>query len=145
MNWFNPAGLVSVLILLVPNIIFAMKNKDGFENKYQNKAVEALEQVGRFGCFILMFVSLPKVTFGFWFDGGKAVYVILSSVLLFLYCLGWVVFKSESSVRKSLYLSIVPSLLFLESGVLTLNLPLLALSVVFAVCHITISYKNAVL
>lgn len=33
----------------------------------------------------------------------------------------------------------------LESGVLTLNIPLIALSVVFAVCHITISYKNAVL
>ena len=32
---------------MIPNIIFAMKHKDGFVNKYKNKAVETLEQVGR--------------------------------------------------------------------------------------------------
>lgn len=37
------------------------------------------------------------------------------------------------------------ALLFLQSGVLMLNIPLIVLAVVFAVCHITISYKNAVL
>lgn len=51
MEWFNLTGLVFVIILLVPNIIFAIKHKDGFENKYYNKAVETLEQIGRFGCF----------------------------------------------------------------------------------------------
>lgn len=145
MEWFNLTGLVFVIILLVPNIIFAMKHKDGFENKYHNKAVETLEQIGRFGCFLLMFINLPKVTLGFFFGAGKVIYTVLGGVLLLLYCLGWMLFKNENSVRKSLYLSIVPSLLFFESGVLTLNIPLIALSVVFAVCHITISYKNAVL
>ncbi len=142
MEWFNFIGLIFVLVLLVPNIVFAVTHKDGFENIWHNKAVELFEQIGRFGCFILMFVSVPGLTLGFWFEGAKTVYVIAGSVLLFLYCLGWVVFWKESSVRKALSLSIIPSLLFLESGILTLNIPLIVFSAVFAVCHVTISYKN---
>ena len=71
-------------------------------------------------------------------------YWVAGSLLTALYCLGWAVFWKESSVRKALTLSILPSLLFLVSGVLLLHLPLLVLSVLFAVCHITISYRNAI-
>lgn len=143
MEWFNFIGLVFVLVLLVPNIIFAVTHKDGFENSYHNKAVELFEQIGRFGCFAFMFLSVPGLTHGFWFEGGKAAYIIGGSVLLLIYCLGWAVFWKESSVRKALLLSIVPSVLFLESGILTLNVLLIVLSVVFSVCHVTLSYKNA--
>ena len=47
MKWFNFYGLIFIAVIMIPNIIFAMKHKDGFVNKYKNKAVEALEQVGR--------------------------------------------------------------------------------------------------
>ena len=142
MGWFNFIGLIFVIVLLVPNVVFAVTHKDGFENTYHNKTVELFEQIGRFGCFALMIVSIPNLTLGFWFEGGKTVYVILGSVLLFLYCLGWVIFWKESSVRKALSLSIISSVLFIESGILTLNIPLIVLSLIFAVCHVTISYKN---
>lgn len=56
-----------------------------------------------------------------------------------------VVFWKESSVRKSLALSILPSVMFIFSGIITLNIPLIISSIIFALCHITISYKNAVL
>lgn len=143
MEWFNFIGLIFVLVLLIPNIVFAVTHKDGFENGWHNKAVELFEQIGRFGCFILMFVSVPSLTRGFWFSGAETAYVILGSVLLFLYCLGWVVFWKESSVRKALLLSVIPSVLFIESGIFTLNIPLIVFSVIFAACHITLSYKNA--
>lgn len=145
MNWFNFYGLIFVIIILIPNIIFAINHKDGFENKYQNKTVEFFEQIGRFGCFILMFLSIPCACIGFWFDNAKFLYLLFGGIVVFLYCLGWIVFRNENSVRKSLWLSILPSILFLQSGVLMLNIPLIVLAVVFAVCHITISYKNAVL
>ncbi len=38
---------------MIPNVVFAITNKDGFENEYKNKPVETLEQIGRFACFIL--------------------------------------------------------------------------------------------
>ena len=145
MKWFDPIGLVFVIILLIPNIAFAVAHKDGFENKYKNKAVEALEQIGRFGSFAAMFITVPSLNFGFWLENGRAIYTVLGGILLFLYLLGWVLFRKESSVRKSLWLSIVPSLLFAESAVFSLNVPLLVFALIFAPCHILISYKNAVL
>lgn len=142
MEWFNLIGFLFVVVLLIPNIIYAATNKDGFADKYHNKLVETGEQIGRFGCFILMFIQIPFVTLGYIYDGAQALYLIFGIVLLALYCGGWIVFRKKNSVAKALTLSILPSVLFLESGILTLNIPLIVLSVVFAICHITISYKN---
>lgn len=142
-GWFNPYGLIFVAVLLAPNIAFAMTHRDGFENAWHNKTVELLEQVGRFGCFLMMLVNPPAVCRGFWFAGAKTLYLILGAALLALYCLGWVAFWKESSTRKALTLSILPSLLFLESGALLAHFPLLMLGCMFAVCHVTLSYRNA--
>lgn len=142
MDWFNLTGLIFVVVLLIPNIIYAATNKDGFAGEFHNKFVETGEQIGRFGCFILMFIQPSFVTLGYIYDGAQALYLILGIVLLALYCGGWIVFRKENSIAKALTLSILPSVLFLESGILTLNIPLIVLSVVFAICHITISYKN---
>ena len=38
--------------------------QDGFENKYQNKLVETLEQIGRFTCFGTMIINIPHTIFG---------------------------------------------------------------------------------
>lgn len=142
MEWFNLAGLIFVVVLLIPNIIYAATNKDGFAGEFHNKLVETGEQIGRFGCFILMFIQPSFVTLGYIYDGAQALYLILGIVLLALYCGGWIVFRKGNSIAKALTLSILPSVLFLESGILTLNIPLIVLSVLFAICHITISYKN---
>lgn len=142
MEWFNLTGLIFVVVLLIPNIIYAATNKGGFAGEFHNKLVETGEQIGRFGCFILMFIQPSFVTLGYIYDGAQALYLILGIVLLALYCGGWIVFRKGNSIAKALTLSILPSVLFLESGILTLNIPLIALSVVFAICHITISYKN---
>lgn len=142
MEWFNLTGLIFVVVLLIPNIIYAVTNKDGFADNYHNKLIETGEQIGRFGCFILMFIQPSFVTLGYIYNGAQALYLILGIVLLALYCGGWIVFRKGNSIAKALTLSILPSVLFLESGILTLNIPLIALSVVFAICHITISYKN---
>lgn len=144
MSWFHLPGLLFVILILIPNLLFAAIHKDGFENLYHNPTAELLEQIGRFGCFVFMFFTPPMLCRGYWFAGGRMAYWVAGSLLTALYCLGWAVFWKESSVRKALTLSILPSLLFLVSGVLLLHLPLLVLSVLFAVCHITISYRNAI-
>ncbi len=142
MEWFNLTGLIFVVVLLIPNIIYAVTNKDGFADNYHNKFIETGEQIGRFGCFILMFIQLPFVTLGYIYDGAQTLYFIFGVALLVLYCGGWIVFRKGNCMAKALTLSVLPSVLFFESGILTLNIPLIVLSVVFAICHITISYKN---
>ena len=44
-KWFNVYGLIFVAVILIPNVIFAMKCKDGFVNKWNNKLVETVEQM----------------------------------------------------------------------------------------------------
>ena len=75
MEWLNIFGLIFITIIMIPNILYAIKCKDGFVNKFQNKTVE---------------------------------------------------------------------LLFLFSGIMSRSVLLIGSAVIFAPCHIWISYKNAV-
>ena len=69
MEWINIFGAVFIAVIMVPNIIFTLKYKDGFENKWNNKGVEVVEQIGRFGCFGFMVVNIPGTWFGWWSVG----------------------------------------------------------------------------
>jgi hypothetical protein len=72
MDRLNIFGLIFIVIIMIPNIIYAIKCKDGFINKWSNKTVE-----------------------------------------------------------------------FLFSGIMSRSVLLIISAVIFAPCHITISYKNA--
>ena len=57
---FNPInlfGFIIVVIMLIPNIIYGIKFK-GLENKCTNKAMNIIEQVGRYGSMALMVLPL---------------------------------------------------------------------------------------
>ncbi len=43
MDWLNVFGLMIMAVIMIPNIVFAIKCKDGFENKRKNKIVEAAD------------------------------------------------------------------------------------------------------
>lgn len=128
---------------MIPNIVFDLKCKDGFVNKYNNKFVELFEQIGRFGSFIFMILNIPKTYFGFYFNNGLILYLIVDSILVALYCLIWAICFKKPSVFRALSLSIIPSILFLYSGVMIRSILLIIFSLIFAPCHILISYKNA--
>lgn len=59
MRWINVYGLVMIAVILVPNIVFAIKCKDGFDNMWHSRFVSAAEQIGRFSCFALMIFNIP--------------------------------------------------------------------------------------
>ena len=40
MEWFNVFGLIFIAVIMIPNVVFAIKCKDGFDNKWNNKYVE---------------------------------------------------------------------------------------------------------
>ena len=42
MEWFNVFGLIFIAVIMIPNVVFAIKCKDGFDNKWNN--VEVTEQ-----------------------------------------------------------------------------------------------------
>ena len=143
MEWLNVFGLVMAAVIMIPNILFAMKCKDGFVNKWNNKLVETVEQIGRFGCFGFMIINIPGTWFGWWSDEAFAVYLVVDAVLVTLYCVIWAVCFRKSSVFRALALSIIPSVLFLFSGIMSRSILLTIAAVLFAPSHILISYQNA--
>ena len=142
MEWFNVFGLIFIAVIMIPNVVFAIKCKDGFDNKWNNKYVEVTEQVGRLGCFGFMIINIPGTWFGWWSDEAFALYLIVDTILAMLYCAIWIICFKKNSVFRALALSIIPSMLFLFSGIMSRSVLLIIASVLFAPSHIVISYKN---
>lgn len=138
----NVFGLVFMAVIMIPNIIFAIKCRGAFENKWKNKAVEVLEKVGRYGCFMFMILNIPKTWFGWSSDESFALYLIVDAVLVTAYCVIWAVCFRKNTLFRVLGLSIIPSVIFLFSGIMSRSVLLIISAVIFAPCHIIISYKN---
>ena len=64
MGWINVFGLIFVVILLIPNIIYAIKVKDQ-KNRCTNKIMNIVEQIGRYGSMFLMVFNIGLTEFGF--------------------------------------------------------------------------------
>ena len=139
-------GMVSLRGLRKDATLFneiAIKCKDGFDNKWNNKYVEVTEQVGRLGCFGFMIINIPGTWFGWWSDEAFALYLIVDTILVMLYCAIWIICFKKNSVFRALALSIIPSMLFLFSGIMSRSVLLIIASVLFAPSHIVTSYRNA--
>ena len=143
MEWFNIFGLAFITAIMIPNIIFALKHKEAFENRYHNKTIEIIEQIGRFGCFGFMIFNIPTTWFGWWSDEAFTIYLMVDAVLIVLYCTIWVIYWRKNNVFKAMALSIIPSAIFLFSGIMCRSILLIISSLLFAPAHIFISYKNA--
>ena len=130
-------------IIMIPNVVYAVKCKNDGNGAYHNKVVEALEQIGRYGCFLFMICNIPYTYFDFWFDRALIVYLSVNGGLCSAYLIFWVICGNRHDTLKALSLSILPSCIFLFSGIVIASVPLLLFAVVFAVNHIMISCKNA--
>lgn len=146
MTFFNPFGLFFMILIIIPNIVFAIKCKDGFENISNGKLikfVEIFEQVGRYGCFICMIFIIPGTNFGFWSDSAFALYLIFNTIFTLAYCLLWIFCFSKNNLFKTISLSVIPSVIFLFSGIMSRYVILIIFALIFAPCHIIISVLNA--
>ena len=144
MGWFNYYGLAVMAVVMIPNIIYAVKNKGNVADTYNNKLATVAEQVGRYGCFAFMIFNIPYSYFNFWFDYAIIVYLAVNGGLCLAYLIFWIICRNNSGKLRALALSVIPSCIFIFSGVMLLNIPLICFAVIFAVSHILISYKNAV-
>ncbi|MDD3223665.1 MAG: hypothetical protein PHX70_02985 [Clostridium sp.] len=137
----NIYGLIIMVIVMIPNIIFAIKEKN-FESKYHNKVVEITEQIGRFGSMGLMIFNIPLLAFGYWFNNGKVVYLVFTGVLALLYCFVWFLYFRKSTMEKAMSLAIIPTILFLFSGIVQGRVLLIITAILFGIGHIIITYNN---
>lgn len=144
MSWFNYYGLVIMAIIMIPNIIYAIKYKDDSLNVNISKAVGVLEQIGRYGCFALMVFNIPYTYFNFWFSHALIVYLSVNGGLCAAYLIFWVICWKRNDLLKALSLSILPSCIFIFCGIILAYIPLIVFAVLFAVAHIYISCKSVI-
>ena len=141
-SWINWVNGAAVAVLLLINGIAARKGLAGrFNSRYPS--VNVLEQIGRYGCMILMI--LPVFVSGWKFGFGSVEEMVLwlglTVLLLAIYSFLWS--RKANGGAGVLYgLAIVPAVLFLLNGVLLRHPMLIAAALLFGVCHGIIVREN---
>lgn len=143
MFWFNYYGLIAVVVILIPNILSAIFDKNAYPDRVKSKALKLCEQLGRYGCMAFMIFNIPYAVRGFFFPHALAVYLGGGGLLLALYLFGWAIFPKGRRKIKMLWLSITPTALFLYCGTVLVSLPLLACAALFGAGHVAIGYINS--
>ena len=55
---FNYFGIIFIIVLLLPNIYASIFKKEVFVNKFDDRLLIKLENIGRYLCMILMVINL---------------------------------------------------------------------------------------
>ena len=164
-GWINLFNLAMVVLLLVPNILYAAK-RGGEKNLCESRLMNLAEQIGRYGSMLFMAVCFAEGGFGFHSVGALLSYCFGAPVLLLAYLIVWAVYfrmtgahifvKGDGSTavfvagRKAAghvsavkwLLVILPSCLFLLCGITLRYIPLIVSGVLFAVGHIYVTGEN---
>lgn len=143
MDWLNVFGLILVILLLIPNIAYAVKVKDQ-KNLCTNKFMNILEQIGRYACMFLMVFNIGIDEFGFGSVGAFLIYGIGNVLLMLSYWVIWILYFRKQSFIKQITLAILPTCLFLLSGITMRHYLLILFGLVFGVGHVYVTYKNRI-
>ena len=140
-GWINLFGAGIVILMMVPNIVYAIRNKDE-KNLCTNRFMNVIEQIGRYGCITLMWLPLLVWKIGFSSDALMLIYVLGNVIFLATYIIVFIKHLRRKSPASSLTLAILPSCIFLMSGLLLGHWLLAGFAVLFAIGHIYVTWKN---
>jgi len=141
-GWINLVGAVIVILLLIPNIVYAIRNKAG-KNLCTNKYINLMEQIGRYTCIVLMWLPLFVWEFGFANVSEMLIYLAGNGILLAAYWSVFARYLKKKTARRALILAVLPACIFFLSGLLLRHWLLAGFSILFAVGHIYVTQKNA--
>ena len=141
-GWINIFGAGLVILMLIPNIIYAIKNK-GETNLCTNRFMNLFEQIGRYACIVLMWLPFLVWKFRFASVFELMLYLIGNGILLTVYWVLFALYLKRKSPGVAIMLAILPSCIFLLSGILLRHWLLFGFALLFAVGHIFVTYKNA--
>ena len=140
-NWINVFGAAFVLLLLVPNVVWALRHR-GQKNLCENKALNALEQVGRYACIVLMWLPLLVWEFGFKSETAMALYLAGNLLLVAAYLTVFALHMKKETRERALALALLPACVFLLSGITLRHWLLAGFALLFAIAHLYVTVKN---
>lgn len=140
-GWINVFGAIIVVLMLVPNVVYALKNR-GEENRCTDRWMNLLEQIGRYGCITFMWFPLLVGKFSFRSVPEMTLYLGGNGALLAVYWFVYARYLRERTRRRALTLAVVPACIFLMSGLLLRHWLLVVFALFFAVGHIYVTTQN---
>lgn len=141
-GWLNVFGLIIVVLLLIPNIIYSIKFR-GVENCCSNKLMNLIEQIGRYASMFFMIFNIGILEFGFASTQMFIAYILGNIILMVAYWIVWILYFIKQSCSKSMVLAVMPTLIFLLCGVTLRDWLLVISSVIFGMGHVYVTYQNA--
>ena len=141
-GWINLFGAGIIVLIMIPNIIYAAGQKQDETQIEVPRGLSACEQVGRYGCIILMWLPLLVWKFGFGSVEEFLIYLIGNGALLLCYYLSWMLYSRKKTLSVAMALAIIPTAIFLLSGLLLQHWLLVAFAILFGACHCTITYMT---
>lgn len=140
-DWINILGLVFVVLLLIPNIIYAFIFRDQ-KNQCDSKFMNILEQIGRYSSMFLMVFNIGIAEFGFSSVGVFLLYGLGNTFLMLAYWIVWMFYFHKKSFWKMMALAIIPTCMFVFSGITRGNILLIVSGAVFGIGHVYVTYQN---
>ena len=140
-GWINLFGGAIVLLILIPNVVYAIKNKNE-QNLCKNEAMNLIEQIGRYACIVLMWLPLLVWKFAFASVLEMLVYFIGNGALLAAYWLLFAFYFKKRTATHAIALALLPTCMFLLSGILLRHWLLVGFAILFGVGHIYVTYEN---
>ncbi len=141
---------IVMIAIFIPNLFSAFFPMVESIKLKQNKMLEIFEQVGRYGSMFLMCVIIEP--FGFSFRSSILfllwLFIMISCILLYWLC--WFIYFKQGRHMIDLFcpriipvpMAVLPSFVFVSTGLLTLNPLLSSTAIIFAYSHIKISLES---
>jgi len=141
LGWINIFGFVIVVLMILPNMLYALKFH-GIDNKCKNKVMNILEQIGRYSSMFLIIFNIGFIKFGFTSVEAFVFYYIGNAILLIVYYIIWILYFQKITLWKSMILAIIPTAIFLISGITLRHYLLVISAIIFGVGHIYVTCQN---
>ena len=141
-GWINVFGAAVVALLLIPNIVYALKNR-GEQNRCSNRAMVLLEQIGRYACIVLMWLPLLQWKFGFANEAAMAAYLLGNALLLAAYWTVYALYFKRRTRARAMTLAVLPACTFLLSGVTLRHWLLVCAAALFAAAHVYVTCRSS--
>jgi hypothetical protein len=145
---FSYVGLIYLLMLFIPNIIWSKNRPMDYDTSRENKILLLFERVGQVLCtgIVLIFSDFNIGTLSLW-----SLWLILSFLLMVLYEIGWIRYFTSEHTEVNFYrsflgipapLASLPVTAFLLLGIYGKVSLLIASSIILAIGHIGIHFQH---
>ena len=145
---FSYVGLIYLLMLFIPNIIWSKNQSIDYDYTHENKILLVFERVGQVcvTCSALIFRDFNIAPFSAW-----SLWLIASFLLMILYEICWVRYFTNKYTEENFYrsfygipvpLASLPVMAFLILGIYGKVIWLIASAIIIGIGHIGIHIKH---